>query len=224
MPPKPPAAPPPATPRTAKPAAAARKAAAAARKAAAPARKAAQRPAAGVADSPARHDARPFDPTFRTTYRFALIATLGMRCLSGLFTGRHGLTTNGWRALNIIGRYEPIHPSEVADRTTMERDRVTRTVDTLVAAGWVSRRADPQDGRRVQLRLTRGGRVVYRDVERLRLAIEGELLGALADDELRVFYAAVAKLEARARDTLTGRDAWQRLLPRQTARTRPAKD
>ncbi|HVL59471.1 MAG TPA: MarR family transcriptional regulator [Burkholderiaceae bacterium] len=148
----------------------------------------------------------------RTNYRFSVISTWNMRCLAGLFTKKFGITTAGWRLLSIIGRFEPIHPTRLAELSTLDADKVTRAADRLVEAGLVDRRTDEEDRRRVVMRLTARGRAVYAEIERAGQLLEAELVSVLTDDELEAFYAALTKLHAQAREIFIGKDAWKRIV------------
>src|SRR5690606_24078649 len=105
------------------------------------------------------------DLEHRTNYRFALLARLHMRSLAPLFAGKHKLSVAGWRVLGAVGRYEPIFPSDLAELTSTEPYKITRTVDRLAEMGLMERNTDPTDRRRVQVSLSARGRQVYEEVE-----------------------------------------------------------
>lgn len=155
-----------------------------------------------------------FDLERRSAYRFGLIADLSMQCLAEMFTPRHGLTTAMWQVLAIIGRFEPMYPSDVATRTAMHPDKVTRTVDSLVAGGWVERSPDTEDRRRIVLRLTPLGLDIHGDIDHVRRIIEAEFLDVLSDAEIRSFEKCMEKLEAQAQALFRGKDAWKQIVSR----------
>ena len=134
----------------------------------------------------------------RSAYRFALLAAQTTRSLTGLYR-KHGLTVGGWRTLSLIGNYEPIHPSSIAERTSVDPDKVTRAVDRLVAKKLVVRNTDKVDRRRIVLRLTARGRRSYNEIEKVRRQVEVQFLSVLSQGELASFYAILEKLEAQAR-------------------------
>lgn len=155
-----------------------------------------------------------FDLERRSAYRFGLIADLSMQCLAEMFTRRHGLTVAMWQVLAIIGRYEPMYPSDVATRTAMHPDKVTRTVDGLVAGGWVERTPDTEDRRRIELRLTAKGQATHADIDHVRRILEAEFLGVLTDSEIRTFNGCMDKLEAQATALFRPKDAWKQIVAR----------
>jgi DNA-binding MarR family transcriptional regulator len=151
------------------------------------------------------------DLEHRTAYRFSILAAQSTRCMSDLYR-KLGLTVGGWRTLSLIGRYEPIHPSSIADRTSVDPDKVTRAVDRLVDKGLVARKVDSEDRRRIVLTLTARGRRVFAEVDQIRRVVEEEFLSVLTKDELVRFNAALEKLEAQARRIFTGKGAWRALV------------
>lgn len=134
----------------------------------------------------------------RSAYRFALISAQTTRSLTGLYR-KHGLTVGGWRTLSLIGNYQPIYPSSIAERTSVDPDKVTRAVDRLVEKGFVVRNTDKVDRRRVVLRLTARGLRAYNEIEKVRRKVEVQFLSVLSKDELASFYSILEKLEAQAR-------------------------
>jgi len=147
----------------------------------------------------------------RLAYRFSILAAQVTRCIGDLYR-KHGLTVGGWRTLSIIGRYEPIHPSSIAERTSVEADKVTRAVDRLVANGLVARKIDSRDRRRIVLTLTARGRRVHGEIDQVRRVTEEKFLSVLTHDEVARFYGALGKLEAQANRIFATRGAWRELL------------
>jgi DNA-binding MarR family transcriptional regulator len=107
-----------------------------------------------------------------------------------------GLTENQYRALTLIDDgTQPL--GEFAVRLAMQPPNVSTLIDGLVARELVVRERDPQDGRRVLLRLTTRGRTLV----------------ARADERASHALAAVAAFdERRARSLLSGIDDWQLAL------------
>ena len=151
------------------------------------------------------------DLEHRTAYRFSMLAAQSTRCMADLYR-KLGLTVGGWRTLSLIGRYEPIHPGSIAERTSVDPDKVTRAVDRLVDKGLVARKIDKLDRRRVVLTLTARGRRVHAEIDQVRRAVEEKFLSVLTKDELKGFNAVMDKLEAQARRIFTGKGAWRALV------------
>ncbi len=147
----------------------------------------------------------------RLAYRFSILSAQSTRCLGDLYR-KLGLTVGGWRTLSLIGRYEPIYPSTIAERTSVDADKVTRAVDRLVSKGLVARKVDAEDRRRIVLTLTARGRRVHTEIDQVRRQIEEKFLSVLSPDELARFKATLDKLEAQAGRIFTGRGAWRGLI------------
>jgi DNA-binding MarR family transcriptional regulator len=163
------------------------------------------------------------DLEHRTSYRFAVLSAMSTRCVADLYR-RHRLTVGGWRTLSLIGHYEPINPGQIAQRTSIEPDKVTRAVDRLVAIGYVVRVPDQKDRRRVVLKLTVAGRRVYAAIERVRRTVERQLLAALSPSELGAFLRSLSKLEAQAHRLFERKNAGLEVIrePAEPARRRSA--
>jgi DNA-binding MarR family transcriptional regulator len=102
----------------------------------------------------------------------------------------------------VLGRLDRQGPQSVSDLAVAERVRpqsMAQTVGELETAGLISRRPDPDDGRRALVELTDEGRTMLHE-DRLRRvgwladAIESDL----SPDELATLTAAVPLLERLA--------------------------
>ena len=95
--------------------------------------------------------------------------------------------------LSAIASHEPATLNQVAKEVARGAPAVSRSVDSLVRAGLVERTQDPDNRRRLALRLTEAGR------EQLSSAPTGSLLAArlerLAHSELRAVERAIEILE-----------------------------
>jgi DNA-binding MarR family transcriptional regulator len=148
----------------------------------------------------------------RTTYRFSLILKRLVDCLAEMHQTKFGITINGWKVMSVVGRFAPLAAVEVGQFVSLEPDRVTRTVDVLVKQGIVARRQDKQDRRRISLSLTAKGKRIQKQIERVRYALEYELLSVLDDTELETLYRILDKLEPQAKSIFTSHGAWQRIV------------
>jgi len=112
----------------------------------------------------------------------------------------HGLQGHEFDVLSVLRRTgEPFEltAGELASRTHVTSGTMTSRLDRLVARGFVSRNADPADGRLVRVRLTPAGRERVDAAFVALLVGEGELLATLDDrrraelaDALRTLLAA----------------------------------
>lgn len=86
-------------------------------------------------------------------------------------------------------------PGELAALEQVSRPSMTRTVNCLVAAGYVARADDPADGRRQVLSLTDAGRAVLRRTARNRDDWMVQRLSGLSASELALVRAATDLLD-----------------------------
>jgi DNA-binding MarR family transcriptional regulator len=90
----------------------------------------------------------------------------------------YGLRVPEWRALAALYASERCTMSELAELATIDRTTLTRTIDRMEEAGWLSRLADESDMRVTRLALSAAGRRMFErvwpEVERLNeLALSG---------------------------------------------------
>jgi DNA-binding MarR family transcriptional regulator len=94
-----------------------------------------------------------------------------------------------------ISRNEPVSPSRLAALEGVTAPSVTRSLDGLLRAGFISRETSPTDGRVSVIRLTRNGR---RELNRLLHSRDVWLshhLTKLAPDELQELVRVIPVLE-----------------------------
>jgi DNA-binding MarR family transcriptional regulator len=130
--------------------------------------------------------------------------------------GDETISTNQFLALRALS---------VRDRTATELARaigvrlpsLTEITDALVARDWIERYGDGADRRRVCLRLTGNGRVVY--LHSLPNAEErmSRLIGRLSAHERRSLFRGLEALQQILAESSRGRET-----PRTKARTRPS--
>lgn len=131
-------------------------------------------------------------------YRLSVLANTVSQSIARLYSERFGLSTAEWRAMAVLGAYAPLSAGDVAQRTAMDKVRVSRAIARLVRRGLVDRRTDGGDRRRSVLRLSREGGRVYRDIMPSALAVEAELLAALPEAERRALDRLLTALQAQA--------------------------
>ena len=134
----------------------------------------------------------------RSTYRFSRIAALHSRAFSTVYARRFRLTVSTWKTLTVIGRFGPLSANAAGTHSSLEPDKVTRAVDALVKQGYVLRRQDSTDRRKVVLSLSAKGQRVHDELNRLRDIIEHEFLRVLSSSEIAALYRILDKLEAKA--------------------------
>jgi DNA-binding MarR family transcriptional regulator len=108
--------------------------------------------------------------TRRTSRPLVTEVIEGLRALSGemdrldeVAAARYGLNRTDMRALEILGRRGTSQPTELARALGFTTGGVTAVLDRLERAGYVRRRPDPTDRRRLIVEVT--DRTTQRDTE-----------------------------------------------------------
>lgn len=141
----------------------------------------------------------------RSSYRFSRLAALHARAFSAVCASRFKLTANTWMILTVIGRFGPLSGNVASAHSSLEPDKVTRAVDALVRQGYVRRRQDSSDRRKVILSLSVRGQRVHDELNRLRDIIEHEFLRDLSPTEVAALYGILDKLEITAAELFSDR-------------------
>jgi DNA-binding MarR family transcriptional regulator len=98
-----------------------------------------------------------------------------------------GITEPQRLVLRIVGRFPGIPPGDLARLLHLHPSTMTGILQRLEDRGWIARRQDPRDRRRVLIGLTRGGRLldlkspddVEADVERVLAGASPREIAAL---------------------------------------------
>ncbi len=109
---------------------------------------------------------------------------------------RFALTRAQWRALKAIRRREGLSQSDLADFLEMEAIAVGRVLDRLAAAGFVERRADPNDRRRWCLHLTSRAHAVTDDMEVLATELRHEALAGVEASDFEIFERVLVQIRS----------------------------
>jgi DNA-binding MarR family transcriptional regulator len=92
-------------------------------------------------------------------------------------------------------------PSTLAADLGVSNAGMTGRLDSLERTGWLRRRTDPQDRRRVHVEVTEAGRDIWRRAMRLRGRAEDELFGVLTAEQRSTLAALLRELTLAIEDT-----------------------
>lgn len=106
----------------------------------------------------------------------------------------HGVTPAQSHALERLAVKGPMTLNEFAASLYLEKSSASRLVSGLEVKGLVSRRTHADDGRCVQIEVTRRGRSRLTAIERALLRERRQVLDGLAPHERAVVVAAVTRL------------------------------
>ena len=123
---------------------------------------------------------------------------------------RYGLNRTDMRALDIVGRAGPLAPTDLARLLGFTTGGATTVLDRLERAGYVCRRADTADRRRLVVETTAATAARDQEVFGDLIRQTGALLATYTDGQLNVindFLTRARQLTATYADTLNGRDS-----------------
>lgn len=116
---------------------------------------------------------------------------------------RFNLTRAQWRALKRLHHGEGMRQSDLAEFLEMEPIAVGRVIDRLQKAGFVERRADPNDRRAWRLYLTRSAHAVVDDMEQISSELYRQAQRGIPAADLKTMIAVLGRMK----DNLNALDA-----------------
>jgi MarR family transcriptional regulator, lower aerobic nicotinate degradation pathway regulator len=104
------------------------------------------------------------------------------------------LTPTQWAALAKLAEAGPCSQNQLGRLTAMDVATIKGVIDRLTARGLTETSADPEDGRRLRVSLTRVGQQLAEKVAANALAISRETLAPLDPRERELFVGLLSKL------------------------------
>ena len=111
-----------------------------------------------------------------------------------------GVRVPEWRVLACLTDQDGAMITRLADIALVEQSRLTRIIDGMVQKGWVTRKPDNRDKRRVRVHLTDGGRDLADKLIFAARQHEAALLGALGSPDAERIKGALTGLLTRLND------------------------
>jgi DNA-binding MarR family transcriptional regulator len=130
----------------------------------------------------------------RTWARFIRFHDRVGRRLEQIFAKR-GVSSAQFDVLMTLQFGEGITQQELARRLLVTKGNVCGLIDRMESAGWVERRADPEDRRANRLYLTEEGRKRAAETLPDHHSLVEETLGRLDEREIRTLYELMDKLD-----------------------------
>jgi DNA-binding MarR family transcriptional regulator len=110
----------------------------------------------------------------------------------------HGVSMKHAFVLRYLEEHPDAAPSALAAELFSDRPTTTSLLDTMQRRGWVERRPDPEDGRRLRLRLTAAGRAKVKSLPpAASRAVPQELdpLAPLSEAERKTLESLLERVE-----------------------------
>jgi MarR family transcriptional regulator, transcriptional regulator for hemolysin len=109
-------------------------------------------------------------------------------------TSETGLTRAQFQLLAKVSRFEGINQAGLAELLEMEPITVGRTIDRLVAAGFVERRADPKDRRAFRIFMTDAAKPALDMMQTVAVGIYAEALEGFDEQESSLLMSLLARV------------------------------
>lgn len=122
------------------------------------------------------------------------------------YPSRFDVRLSEWRVIDALHAGRGITANQISRWLRTDKAWVGRSVDRLMAAGYVRRRPDPKHGRRMLLTLTAKGERAYAAIAAAARRRHQNLLDALTAAERDLLERTLAKLLARASAMLASPD------------------
>jgi DNA-binding MarR family transcriptional regulator len=130
-------------------------------------------------------------------FRLAVVSDCVARVFSENYVESSDLTIPEWRALAVIAEHQELSPTAVGHHTAMDKVKVSRATQSLVAKGLLRQSQDPRDGRGRLLRLTRKGVAVHARIVPLATRLESMLFDDLSHADMAALNRALSKISTR---------------------------
>jgi DNA-binding MarR family transcriptional regulator len=115
-----------------------------------------------------------------------------------LAEGEFGVTREEWQFIAMLAHLGPLAPSELAQRTTVDRSQASRTLRALSEKKLIYRQTVPGDARRALVGLKESGKKLYADFFPRAAQVHHAVLECLSANEIRVLARCLDKIHARA--------------------------
>jgi DNA-binding MarR family transcriptional regulator len=109
-----------------------------------------------------------------------------------------GITREEWQFVAMLADLDDMSPSDLADRTTVDRSQASKTLRALMNKGLVDRKPVPGDGRKAQVSLTQSGADLYAKLFPRVVQLHNEVLQDLDPSQRQALANSVVLLQARA--------------------------
>lgn len=130
-------------------------------------------------------------------YELSVTANRVSRLFARRYADAFGLAIPEWRCMAVIGRHALISATAIAERTAMDKVKVSRAVGGLLAKGLVRRSPHPADRRLSLLAFTAKGRRIYEQIVPLARRTEAELMEVLGPGDRAALSAMLNRIAAR---------------------------
>jgi len=137
------------------------------------------------------------------SYRLHVVANLLSRGAELRYRREFGASLWEWRSIALLGAVvEPLSLNHLAHAAGIHKSQMSRVVSGLAERRLVVRSVNCEDGRGVQLTLSKSGRKLYEGLIEAAAERDAAFRGCLTSNEKLIFEKALAKLAGQARELI----------------------
>ena len=136
------------------------------------------------------------------SHRVLVLSNTLARAAARFYPRRFGVRLAEWRVIDALHAGRGISANQISQWLLTDKAWVGRSVERLIAAGYVRRRPDPRHGRRRLLTLTAKGERAYSAIATAARSRHDNALEVLTAAEREMLEGALAKLQTRAEEML----------------------
>jgi len=118
--------------------------------------------------------------------------------VAAIYDRDYGLTVSEWRAMAVLGNEQPLSAGEIVTKSSIDKVRVSRAISGLTKAGYLERRVDEQDRRKVALQLTHAGQNVFEELVVKVQDLENQLLDGFSSEEKDTLLGLMSRVRKNA--------------------------
>jgi DNA-binding MarR family transcriptional regulator len=137
------------------------------------------------------------------SHRVLVLSNTLARAASRYYPQRFKVRLAEWRVIDALHAGRGITAIQISQWLQTDKAWVKRSVDRLIAAGYVRRRPDPKHGRRLLLTLTAKGERAYAAIAAAAQRRHDNVLRALTAEERQTLERILGKLQMRAEEMLS---------------------
>ena len=130
------------------------------------------------------------------TFRLDQLSQTAMAKASQVYKAQLGLNIRELRVMRAIGDEPGLSSRALSEATFIEQTLISKHLRKLVDEGYVQRRIESADARKVALHLTAKGEAIRSEADRLGEEMERDFLSVLSPEELTSFNNCLIKLRS----------------------------
>ena len=132
------------------------------------------------------------------SHRVLVLSNTLARAAARYYPRRFGVRLAEWRVIDALHAGPGISANQISQWLRTDKAWVARSVERLIAAGYVKRRPDPRHGRRLLLSLTAKGERTYAAIATAARRRHDNLLAALPAGQRKALESSLERLQRRA--------------------------